>query len=134
VAIKIIPKKILINNLDLAREIRILKSINHRFALARHHSLTASCNLALILLLLVMWKPRLHSSFRRDDSSRNALLAYFRYIVKLYDVFLTPEHLQLVMEACEGQELFDEICNRRTFTEDDVKDIVIKVQPDRFVW
>lgn len=33
VAIKVIPKKILINNLDLAREIRILKQINHRFLL-----------------------------------------------------------------------------------------------------
>lgn len=47
--------------------------------------------------------------------------------MKLYDVFLTPEHLQLVMEACEGQELFDEICMRRTFGEDDVKDIILKV-------
>lgn len=45
-------------------------------------------------------------------------------IISLKDVYITEEHLQIVMELCEGQELFEEIINRHSFTEEDAKDVV----------
>jgi serine/threonine protein kinase len=48
-------------------------------------------------------------------------------IIGLIDVFITQTHLQIVMELCEGQELFDEIVQRRTFTESDAKNIIREV-------
>merc|ERR1712154_179690 len=33
------------------------------------------------------------------------------HIVKLYDIFETPNHLYLIIELCRGGELFDELIN-----------------------
>lgn len=38
-------------------------------------------------------------------------------IVRLYEVFQDKKQIYLVTELCEGRELFDEIIDRKTFTE-----------------
>lgn len=62
-------------------------------------------------------------------------------IIRLIDVYLTAESLQIVMEAylvnyllssvliirAEGQELFDEILSRKVFSEQDAREIITKV-------
>jgi len=47
--------------------------------------------------------------------------------VKLFDIFETKHHLYLVMELCEGGELFDAICNDGTFNESRAADIVKQI-------
>eukprot|EP00388_Colpodella_angusta_P042451 GDKK01056343.1.p1 GENE.GDKK01056343.1~~GDKK01056343.1.p1 ORF type:complete len:639 (+),score=161.21 GDKK01056343.1:25-1917(+) len=41
------------------------------------------------------------------------------YIIKYFDFFEDEHFLYAVMEKCEGGELFDQICKRRRFTEED---------------
>mmetsp|Transcript_27950 Transcript_27950/g.31076 ORF Transcript_27950/g.31076 Transcript_27950/m.31076 type:complete len:403 (-) Transcript_27950:110-1318(-) len=49
------------------------------------------------------------------------------HIIQLRDVYVTPTQLHIVMELAEGQELFDEICDRRAFTEEDARSVVSKI-------
>eukprot|EP00494_Astrolonche_serrata_P027623 UN27886 len=46
--------------------------------------------------------------------------------VRLYDIFDTKHHLYLVMELCEGGELFDAICEGN-FSETSAADIVRQI-------
>jgi serine/threonine-protein kinase SRK2 len=39
---------------------------------------------------------------------------------KILQVILTPTHLMIVMEFAAGGELFDRICDRGRFSEDEV--------------
>jgi len=43
---------------------------------------------------------------------------------KLLQVILTPMHLMIVMEFAAGGELFDRICDRGRFSEDEVSEFV----------
>ncbi|KAJ3052362.1 hypothetical protein HK097_006457 [Rhizophlyctis rosea] len=45
-------------------------------------------------------------------------------IVTLWDYFETPNNLYLVMDLCTGGELFDRICEKGSFYEDDAAQIV----------
>ncbi|KAJ1328718.1 hypothetical protein BSLG_009953 [Batrachochytrium salamandrivorans] len=45
-------------------------------------------------------------------------------IVTLWDYFETPNNLYFVMDLCTGGELFDRICDKGNFYEDDAADIV----------
>ena len=45
-------------------------------------------------------------------------------IVTLHDYFETPNNLYLVMDLCTGGELFDRICERGSFYEEDAALIV----------
>jgi serine/threonine protein kinase len=71
VAIKIICDRILIHNINIIREVSVLRSLSH---------------------------PN---------------------IIKLIDVFLTHDRLLIVMELASGPELFDAICEKRNYSEDD---------------
>jgi serine/threonine protein kinase len=45
-------------------------------------------------------------------------------IITLHDYFETPNNLYLVMDLCTGGELFDRICERGSFYEEDAAFIV----------
>jgi len=45
-------------------------------------------------------------------------------IVTLYDYFETPNNLYLVMDLCTGGELFDRICEKGSYYEEDAADII----------
>eukprot|EP01124_Arcella_intermedia_P033787 TRINITY_DN8209_c0_g1_i1.p1 TRINITY_DN8209_c0_g1~~TRINITY_DN8209_c0_g1_i1.p1 ORF type:complete len:867 (+),score=202.01 TRINITY_DN8209_c0_g1_i1:1-2601(+) len=76
-AVKVVPRRVLIGNSVLAKEIKILKTLQH---------------------------PR---------------------IVRLIDVFVTIDALQIVMEFAEGVELFEEISGPgKKFTENDAKEVI----------
>ncbi|KAJ3415986.1 hypothetical protein HDV05_003583 [Chytridiales sp. JEL 0842] len=47
-----------------------------------------------------------------------------RNIVTLHDYFETPNNLYLVMDLCTGGELFDRICERGSFYEEDAAEII----------
>jgi len=48
-------------------------------------------------------------------------------IVKLFEVYVDTEHVHLVMENCEGGELFERITTKGKFTEEDAKDFIKKL-------
>ncbi|EEC50061.1 predicted protein, partial [Phaeodactylum tricornutum CCAP 1055/1] len=48
-------------------------------------------------------------------------------IIRLYDVFLAPEKIYIVMELMEGGELFDYVVQKGTLTEEEAAGIVRKV-------
>ncbi|ONM36085.1 Serine/threonine-protein kinase SRK2A [Zea mays] len=45
-------------------------------------------------------------------------------IIRFKEVILTPTHLMIVMEFAAGGELFDRICDRGRFSEDEVSEFV----------
>ena len=48
-------------------------------------------------------------------------------ILRLFEVFEDIKNIYLVTEFCEGGELFDEIMNRKSFTEKDAAMIIKQV-------
>jgi len=48
-------------------------------------------------------------------------------VIKLVDVYVAQEALQIIMELAEGGELFEEIVARKNFSEKDAKEIIKKV-------
>jgi serine/threonine protein kinase len=48
-------------------------------------------------------------------------------IIRLYDVYISPNHIFIVMELMEGGELFDYVVQKGTLTEEEASRIVRKV-------
>jgi len=49
------------------------------------------------------------------------------HIIKLEDVILTCDKLYIIMELASGRDLFEELVDRRTYTEKDAQNIVKKI-------
>lgn len=47
-----------------------------------------------------------------------------RHIVRLYDFFEDPKTYHLVMEVCEGGELFERLVKKKTYNEREARDVV----------
>lgn len=54
------------------------------------------------------------------SEKRGTLLLIVFFLGKILQVILTPTHLMIVMEFAAGGELFDRICDRGRFSEDEV--------------
>ncbi len=54
------------------------------------------------------------------------------FIIKFIEVFEDHDSLMMVMEYCPGVELFDEILNRKAFTEHDAKPIFYQIASSLF--
>jgi len=50
-----------------------------------------------------------------------------KYIIGLKDVLLSDKYLQIIMEAAQGQELFDVILERKVFKEIDARSLMLKL-------
>jgi calcium/calmodulin-dependent protein kinase I len=52
---------------------------------------------------------------------------HHKNIVKSYDFLESPLHLHVVLERIDGGELFDRIIKKKTFNEQEARDIAVKI-------